>query len=372
MTIPPLFRAAIAMESISPWTASPSIVRLPSSSAVVPRMTATSIGKAWKCSHSRPRSVTTSTRSSVVRRFCLPPVWRGSTYVPRPTCVISPGRPAAISRMSCESTPWGNEYASISFASTRAPSRGSLPMLLPIVRRMSPGRPSCEKPRSAKSPMPTTRTVVRSRGLPSSVYALASSSMKRWGRAWPAPDPPMTNVLPSRTSPTASRTSMTLVTSPAVRSRHVAASVGVERLPEEQAGRIGEQEYHRVGDLVRPPKSAQRHILQASGAFLAVDKVGRHLGDGDAGRDCVDPNPVRTELLRQCSRQPYEPCLGRAVGGRLRDADLAQPRRDVNDRPAAALDHRREGGAAGVKRSGQVRPGDALPFRGPDLRPRAD
>ena len=66
MTMPPLLRAAMAIASISPWTASPSIVRLPSSSAVVPRMTATSIGKAWKSSHSRPRSVTTSTRSSVV------------------------------------------------------------------------------------------------------------------------------------------------------------------------------------------------------------------------------------------------------------------------------------------------------------------
>ncbi len=47
MTMPPLLRAAMAMASISPWTASPSIVRLPSSSAVVPRMTATSIGNAW-------------------------------------------------------------------------------------------------------------------------------------------------------------------------------------------------------------------------------------------------------------------------------------------------------------------------------------
>ena len=100
MTMPPLLRAAMAMASISPWTASPSMVRLPSSSAVVPRMTATSIGNAWNSSHSRPRSVTTSTRSSVVAAFCLPPVWRGSTYVPRPTCVTSPGRPAAISRIS--------------------------------------------------------------------------------------------------------------------------------------------------------------------------------------------------------------------------------------------------------------------------------
>ena len=37
-----------------------------------------------------------------MRAFCLPPVWRGSTYVPRPTCVTRPGRPAAISRISCD------------------------------------------------------------------------------------------------------------------------------------------------------------------------------------------------------------------------------------------------------------------------------
>ena len=212
MTMPPLLRAAMAMASISPWTASPSMVRLPSSSAVVPRMTATSMGKAWYSSHSRPRRLTSSTRSSVVAAFCLPPVWRGSTYVPRPTCVTSPGRPAAISRISCESTPWGNEYASISLASTSAPRRGSLPMLLPIVRRVRPGRASWEKPRSAKSPMPTTRTVVRSRGWPSAVKTVASSSMKRCGTAWPAPEPPINSVLPSPTSPTASRTSITLVT----------------------------------------------------------------------------------------------------------------------------------------------------------------
>ena len=211
MTMPPLFRAAIAMASISPWIASPSIVRLPSSSAVVPRMTATSIGKAWNSSHSRPRRVTTSTRSSLVIAFCLPPVWRGSTYVPSPTWVTSPGLPAAISRMSCESTPCGNEYDSSSFASTSSPSRGSLPMLLPMVRRISPGSASCEKPRSAKSPIPTMRTVVSPRGRPVVVYSAASSSMNRCGRAWPAPEPPTSTVDPSRTSPTASPTPISLL-----------------------------------------------------------------------------------------------------------------------------------------------------------------
>ena len=91
MTMPPLLRAAMAMSSISAWMASLSIVMLPSSSAVVPRMTATSMGNAWYSSHSRPRRLTTSTRSSVVREFCLPPVWRGSTNVPSPTCVTRPG-----------------------------------------------------------------------------------------------------------------------------------------------------------------------------------------------------------------------------------------------------------------------------------------
>ena len=168
MTIPPLFRAAMAIASISPWTASPSIDRLPSSSAVVPRMTATSIGKAWNSSHSRPRSVTTSTRSSVVRAFCLPPVWRGSTYVPRPTWVRSPGRPAAISRISCERTPCGNEYDSISLASTSAPSRGSLPMLLPIVRRWRPERPELREAaigEVADADDPDRRQVARRAGL---------------------------------------------------------------------------------------------------------------------------------------------------------------------------------------------------------------
>ena len=75
-----------------------------------------------------------------MRAFCLPPVWRGSTYVPSPTWVTRPGRPAAISRISCDRTPCGNEYDSSSFASTSAPRRGSLPMLLPIVRFIRPGQ----------------------------------------------------------------------------------------------------------------------------------------------------------------------------------------------------------------------------------------
>ncbi len=46
ITMPPELRAAIATASDSSVSASRSIVRLPSGSAVVPRMKATSIGKA--------------------------------------------------------------------------------------------------------------------------------------------------------------------------------------------------------------------------------------------------------------------------------------------------------------------------------------
>src|SRR5207249_10476203 len=134
-------------------------------------------------------------------------------------------------------------------------------------------------------------------------------------RAWPAPDPPMTTVLPSRTRLTASRTSMTLVTAPTFPSRHVAAGVRVERLAEKQARRVREKENDRIGNLVGPPEPAQRHVTQAPRPLLAVHEVGRHLGDRDAGRDRVDPNPARTELLRQCSGQPDEPGLGRGVRG---------------------------------------------------------
>ena len=155
MTMPPLFRAAIAIASISPWTASPSIVRLPSSSAVVPRMTATSIGKAWNSSHSRPRSVTTSTRSSVVRAFCLPPVWRGSTYVPEADLgheARPPGgdlahqlrQHALRERVRLDLV--GLDQRARAAARCRCCCRSS--------GASSPGSPSCEKPRSAKSPMP--------------------------------------------------------------------------------------------------------------------------------------------------------------------------------------------------------------------------
>ena len=108
-TMPPEFFTAWAMDSTSMVRASRSIVTLPSGSAVVPRRKATLIGKAGKRRCSRPRTVSTSTRSSVVIAFMRPPSRRGSMNVSMPTVVIRPGRPAAISRYSTEITPCGKQ-----------------------------------------------------------------------------------------------------------------------------------------------------------------------------------------------------------------------------------------------------------------------
>src|SRR5690348_11691143 len=72
-TMPPARRVACAIASISPSTASSSIVTLPSSSAVVPRRNAMSTGTGLKNSHSSPASVTTSTKSGGVRALCRAP-----------------------------------------------------------------------------------------------------------------------------------------------------------------------------------------------------------------------------------------------------------------------------------------------------------
>jgi hypothetical protein len=61
ITIPPLLRAASATSRGPRYAPSCSIDRLPSSSAVVPRMIATSTGMFGKYSHSPPLKSTSST-----------------------------------------------------------------------------------------------------------------------------------------------------------------------------------------------------------------------------------------------------------------------------------------------------------------------
>src|SRR6185295_14522211 len=150
--------------------------------------------------------------------------------------------------------------------------------------------------------------------------------MNSWGSACPAPDPPMTIVAPSRTWPTASRTSTILVTPGPRLSWHVPPGVGVERLAEEQARRIGEQEDDRLGHLVRAPEAAERHVPEPSLALRAVHEVGRHLGDRHARRDRVHTDPDGPELTGEGASQADEPGLGRAVRRGLRHAHLAEPR----------------------------------------------
>ena len=90
------------------------------------------------------------------------------------------------------------------------------------------------------------------------------------------------------------------------------------------------------------------------------------------GRHGVDADPARPELAGERPGQPDQPGLRRAVGGRLGDADLAQPRGDVDDRAAAPLDHRRQDGPTGVEGGRQVGPDDRVPVGRVDLEERPD
>ena len=54
----------------------------------------------------------------------LPPPWRGSTKVPRPTRLSRPGRRPAISRNSCETQPRGRFQASIRSLGRHPPELG--------------------------------------------------------------------------------------------------------------------------------------------------------------------------------------------------------------------------------------------------------
>ena len=150
--MPPEFRTASAMDSISTVSASRSIVMLPSSSAVVPRIRPTLIGNAGKYRYSSASISSTRTRSSRVRLFILPPSSRGSMNVPSPTLVIVPGLCAAMSRNRWEITPSGKQYASMLFSIASRPSAGASPQCPPIARRTMPSPAKWFRPRAARSP----------------------------------------------------------------------------------------------------------------------------------------------------------------------------------------------------------------------------
>ena len=96
-----------------------------------------------------------STRSSSVTSFILPPSTRGSMNVPRPTLVMRPGRPAAISRHRLTMTPCGRQWQWILFWSTRSLSANAEPMCAPdqCVTRPGPASPRCVTPRVFQSPI---------------------------------------------------------------------------------------------------------------------------------------------------------------------------------------------------------------------------
>ena len=81
------------------------MLMFPNSSAVVPRMIATSIGTTLNDSQSAPSISTRSTSSSVVTAFSRPPLCRGSTKVSRPTWETRRGFRLAAAQTIWQTTP---------------------------------------------------------------------------------------------------------------------------------------------------------------------------------------------------------------------------------------------------------------------------
>ena len=74
----------------------------------------------------------------------------------------------------------------------------------------------------------------------------------------------------------------------------------------------------------------------------------------EPGRDAVDPHPVLAELLRQRAREGDDGALARHVVEEERNAAKRGAGRDVDDRAATALAHRRHSGAAREEHRGDV------------------
>ena len=96
-----------------------------------------------------------------------------------------------------------------------------------------------------------------------------------------------------------------------------------------------------------------------------LDELDRALGQRRAGRDCVHADPVRTELERHRLRQAPDRMLRGAVMGEPGAARVDRvDRRDVDDRPAAALvAHPRRGRADAEERAADVDADDAVELR---------
>ena len=85
------------------------MLMLPNSSAVVPRMIATSMGTTVNESQSPPSTRTRSTMGTVVTSFRRPPPCPGSTKVSRPTCDRIRGFRLAAAQTIWQTTPCGKQ-----------------------------------------------------------------------------------------------------------------------------------------------------------------------------------------------------------------------------------------------------------------------
>ena len=128
-------------------------------------------------------------------------------------------------------------------------------------------------------------------------------------------------------------------------------------------GLVGREECHRGRDVGGLADPAQR-----DGAGQPVPQllaVGGHLveqrGVGRAGADAVDRDAVPGHLPGQCLAEGDDAALGSRVHHLARGADAAGVRGDVDDPPAAPLDHPVQHGAGDGHGAAQVDRDDLVP-----------
>ena len=138
------------------------------------------------------------------------------------------------------------------------------------------------------------------------------------------------------------------------------AAVDDERLPVDIARLVGGEEQRRIGDLDRRAAALQRVqmadlVLLPLGPGPLEDELG-HAGLDQAGADGVDPDIGAGQLGRGDLDQVDHARLGRRIGRPARAGAQAGDRGGGDDRPAAALLHRRRGIFDRQERADQIDP----------------
>src|SRR6185312_9469305 len=95
------------------------------------------------------------------------------------------------------------------------------------------------------------------------------------------------------------------------------AAIDGENLAVDEAGQIGCEEDYGIGNILRRSKPAHRDALDQCALFvrtIAGPLLLACFGAHEAGRDRVDADAVRPELVSQLARKPQQRMLACAIG----------------------------------------------------------